>query len=214
MSRPPLSGLYGITPQSLLDSDRALLAAVTAALEGGMRWLQYRAKHPDRPTRLRQAEALSRLCRDHGAGFIVNDDPELALQVDADGVHLGREDGSIERARDRLGDAFLLGASCYNEPERALAASAAGADYIAFGRFFPSRTKPQAVQADPALLAWARRETGLPVCAIGGITLDNVGLLLDQGADLLAVVDGLFSADNIRERARAFSYLFGHQPGG
>ena len=212
MSRPQLQGLYGITPSSLLDSDRKILTAVTAALQGGMRWLQYRAKGLNRDKRLRQAEALSRLCREHGAGFIINDDVELALQVIADGVHLGREDGSIERARDRLGDAFVLGVSCYNEPDRALAASAAGADYIAFGRFFPSRTKPQAVQADPALLAWAHRETGLPVCAIGGITIDNAGKLLDQGADLLAVVDGLFSADDIRERARAFSSLIAQQP--
>jgi thiamine-phosphate pyrophosphorylase len=143
--------------------------------------------------------------------FIVNDDLDLAAAVGADGVHLGRDDAHPRRARHRLGRRALIGISCYNQLERAREAQALGADYAAFGRFFPSHTKPSAVQADPELLRRARREIDLPLVAIGGITPENAGFLLDAGADMLAVVDGVFGADDVRAAARSFTELFGPQ---
>jgi len=201
-------GLYGITPQSLLADDRQLLEAVEAALDGGMQRLQYRAKALPQPDRLRQARALRRLCHDHGVRLIVNDDVDLAIAAGADGVHLGREDGAIAAARRRLGAEALIGASCYDRFELALQALEQGADHVAFGRFFPSSTKPDAVQARPELLDRASRELGCPVCAIGGITVDNGRALIAAGADFLAVIEGLFSASDIRRRARDFTRLW------
>ncbi len=201
-------GLYGITPQALLADDRRLLEAVDAALEGGMAWLQYRAKNLPNEQRLRQARALRRLCHEHDAQLIVNDDVDLAIAAGADGVHLGREDGAIAEARRRLGADALIGASCYDRLELARQALDQGADHVAFGRFFPSSTKPHAVQAPVDLLAQARRELDCPICAIGGITADNGAQLIEAGADLLAVVEGLFSAEDIGQRARQFTRLW------
>jgi thiamine-phosphate pyrophosphorylase len=201
-------GLYGITPQSLLADDRQLLEAVEAALAGGMRRLQYRAKTLSQTDRLRQARALRRLCHDHGARLIVNDDVDLAIAARADGVHLGREDDAIADARRRLGAEALIGASCYDRFELAQQALEQGADHVAFGRFFPSSTKPDAVQARPELLSRARRELDCPICAIGGITIDNGRALIAAGADCLAVIEGLFSASDIRQRALDFAGLW------
>ncbi len=203
--RSLLRGLYGITPQRLLDDDRRLTDAVSAALEGGMRLLQYRAKMRSPTDRLRQADRLKRLCDDHEALFIVNDDLDLALASGADGVHLGEHDGSVAEARTRLGDGAIIGASCYNRIDLAEAAATSGASYLAFGRFFPSRSKPQAVQAEPSLLQTARERFDLPLCAIGGITPDTTGVLMAAGADLIAVIEGLFGAPDIGAAAERFS---------
>ena len=200
-----LKGLYAVTPD--LADTAELLRRVEQALLGGIRLVQYRNKAADAALRRKQAAALLRLSHEHGARLIVNDDLSLALALDADGVHLGGDDGDLAAARAALGPGKLLGVSCYDAMERARAAKRIGADYIAFGSFFASPTKPRAVRAPLALLAEARRETGLPVAAIGGITLQNAPQLIAAGADLLAVITDLFEAPDIRARAAAFTHL-------
>lgn len=202
-----LKGLYAITAAELPGEDR-LLTAVGAALRGGARLVQYRDKSRDDARRLREARALRALCREYGALFLVNDDVALAAACGADGVHLGRDDLPPAQARALLGPDAVIGVSCYNEFARAEAAQDAGADYIAFGSFFPSATKPAAVPARPELLTRAGRELRLPVCAIGGITPENGAALVRAGADMLAVIRGLFGADNIEARARRYAALF------
>ena len=201
-----LSGLYALTPD--LADTAELLRRARAALLGGARLLQYRNKGADGAQRREQAGALLGLCREFGAPLIVNDDLGLALEIGADGAHLGREDGDLAAARAALGPGRLLGVSCYDAMERAREAKRNGADYVAFGSFFASPTKPAAVRAPLALPAQARAELGLPVCAIGGITLQNAPQLLAAGVDLLAVITDLFEAPDIRARAAAFASLF------
>ena len=191
-TRADLRGVYAITldrldTQRLIDDCEPILAA-------GCRLLQYRNKTADAALRGRQAEVLRELTQRHGAKLIVNDDIELALACDADGVHLGVDDGDIESARSRLGPGKILGASCYRDLGRARMAAAGGADYLAFGSFFASPTKPRARRADLGLLAEAKRRYGLPVCAIGGIDADNAAALVAAGADMLAVITALFEA--------------------
>ncbi|MDJ0834198.1 MAG: thiamine phosphate synthase [Gammaproteobacteria bacterium] len=206
--RSRLRGLYGITDHQLLGDRANLTTAVSQALQGGMRLLQYRAKQLPPSQRLTQAEALRQLCSEHDALFLINDDVELALAVSADGVHLGRDDTSIAQARAQLGSQAIIGRSCYNRLELAQQAQAEGADYVAFGRFFPSQTKPNAVQAEPALLQQARAELTLPICAIGGITPANASILVEQGADMIAVIQGLFAHSDVLARAQKLSRLF------
>ena len=201
-----LRGLYAVTPDIADTAD--LLRRADLALLGGARLVQYRNKRADVTLRRDQAAALLAACRRHGARLIVNDDLPLALAVGADGAHLGREDGDLAAARAALGPGKLLGVSCYDEMERAREAGRAGADYVAFGSFFASPTKPAAVRAPLTLLAEARKELGLPVCAIGGITLQNAEQLIAAGADLLAVITDLFEAPDIRARAAAYTSLF------
>lgn len=202
-----IAGLYAITDPQLLPGTR-LLEGAAAALAGGAQLLQYRNKQADAATRLREAEALNRLCRDAGALFLVNDDIALARACGAHGVHLGQRDGAVADARERLGAAAVVGQTCHASLELALAAQAAGASYVAFGRFFASRTKPQASPADIALLPGARHALRIPVVAIGGVTVENAPSLIEAGADALAVIHDLFSAEDIRARARAFAALF------
>jgi thiamine-phosphate pyrophosphorylase len=198
-----LRGLYAITPEHL---DRAVLLEKTeCALRGGVALLQYRSKAP-RARRAEEARALATLTRRYGVPLIINDDVELALEVGADGVHLGRGDGSLVEARSRL-EGKLLGASCYDQLELAERAVAAGADYVAFGSVYPSPTKPGAVRAPLALFTRAR-ELKVPLCAIGGITLKNAGELVRAGADLAAVVSDLFDAADIAGHARAYAKVF------
>src|SRR5437016_9567949 len=154
------------------------------ALEGGAALLQYRRGKRD----VLEAKEVVRLARRHGVPVIVNDDVELALEVSADGAHLGREDGDLRAARARLAGR-ILGASCYDRLELARAAVAKGADYVAFGSVFASPTKPGAVRAPLALF---KDDLGVPKCAIGGITLANAPLAIAAGADLLAVISDLF----------------------
>lgn len=206
-------GLYAITDSKLLAED-TLVPAVEAALRGGAVLIQYREKNLPRQERLRQATALNESCRTYGVPLIINDDPELALACGAAGVHLGQEDISVAEARCLLGPEAIVGATCHGQLDLAEQAAKQGADYLAFGRFHPSGTKPGAPAAVPEVLAQASR-FGLPRTAIGGITLDNGSSLVQAGADLLAVVGGLFSGDmaDIEERARAFTRLFAeHHP--
>jgi thiamine-phosphate pyrophosphorylase len=200
-------GLYVITDSTLLSSER-LVPAVAEAIAGGAVMVQYRDKSGDEGKRLWEAQDLVHLCRPLGIPLIINDDIELALKVEADGVHLGKEDSNLVEARSLLGDDAIIGVSCYNLLANAFEAVDAGADYIAFGRFFPSGTKSQAVQAEPELLLQARAEFDLPIVAIGGITAENGAQLVKAGADLLAVVHGVFGQDDIRAAAERISRLF------
>jgi len=203
-----LRGLYALTPDTM--DTAALVTAVTAALDGGAAAVQYRGKHDDAALRAEQARALARVLAARGGVYVVNDDPALAREVGADGVHLGEHDASIDSAREMLGPDRLIGVSCYDDLARARDAVAQGADYIAFGSFFPSPTKPGARRADPALLSRAQ-SLGVPVVAIGGITSANAEALISAGADALAVISDLFAhdePDEIRAAADAFARLF------
>lgn len=206
-------GLYAITDGSLLPKDR-LVPAVAAAIRGGAVLVQYREKQLPAPRRLEQAQALSALCHNEGVPLIINDDARLAEQCGAQGVHLGQSDGSVAEARAMLGDQAIIGVTCHGRLDLAEQARHLGADYLAFGRFHASGTKPGAPSASPAILGEAAR-LGLPRTAIGGITLDNGEALIRAGADLLAVVGGLFagSPEDIEARARTFTRLFAeHHP--
>ena len=201
-----IRGLYGVTPDEA--DTQLLLARVRDALAGGMRLLQYRNKVADTALRYAQASALCALCHEYGAALIVNDHVDLALEVDADGVHLGSEDGPLSTARAKIGPHKLLGASCYRSLENGAAAIAAGADHIAFGSFFQSSVKPSAVRSPFRLLTEARHAYKVPVVAIGGITPDNAPLLIDAGAQSVAVITALFGAADITAAARSFNTLF------
>ncbi len=203
-------GLYAITFETA-DTEK-LLAQVEAALTGGIAAVQYRDKSGDVARRHEQASELVALCRRYKVPLIVNDDLRLADLCDADGVHLGRDDASLREARIILGKSKFIGASCYQSLEIALAAQAAGADYVAFGSFFASPTKPAAARADVTLLHEAARMLRVPIVAIGGITLTNAPPLLDAGADSLAVLSALFDAPDIRAAARDLNRLFETEP--
>lgn len=207
---PPLAGLYAITSADICADDARLLVAVTAALRGGARWVQYRDKLARPEQRLRRAAALVTCCHAHGAGLIVNDDLQLALKVDADGVHLGAGDGDIAAARAQLGANRVLGVTCGDDLARARHAVSLGASYVAFGRLYPSNTKPDAPPARLETLREAARSLAVPVCAIGGITPARLPAVAATGARLIAVVDGLFGADDIEQAARA--YMRGLEP--
>ena len=199
-------GLYAITPQTA-DTER-LLTQVEAALAGGAAAVQYRDKSGDVARRHEQASELVALCRRFGVPLIVNDDLRLADLCDADGVHLGRDDGSLREARIILGRDRFIGASCYQSLDLAQAAQAAGADYVAFGSFFTSPTKPAAPRASLDLLRTAGPVIHVPLVAIGGITLANAPQLLDAGADSLAVLSAVFDAPDVHAAAHALNQLF------
>jgi thiamine-phosphate pyrophosphorylase len=201
-----VSGLYAVTPE-LTDSSE-LVGKVNAALRGGARVIQYRSKSTEDSLRRSQAGEIARLCRTWDALFIINDSVELAREVDADGVHLGRNDGDVSVARAVLGPGKLVGVSCYNEMVRARAAVSQGADYVAFGSFFRSATKPMASGAGTELLRFAASEIALPVVAIGGINVDNAAELIAAGADAVAVVSALFDVPDVEAQARRFARLF------
>lgn len=207
-----LSGVYAITPSFALGTE-TLLHQVEAALRGGVRTIQYRDKGRDPARRLREAQALVDLCHRFEARCIINDDIALALASQADGVHLGQHDGTLQHARQQLTASQLLGASCYNQLALAHQAEAAGADYIAFGRFYPSANKPLAVAAEAAILSSARAQLSLPIVAIGGITAANGTPLIEAGADSLAVIQAVFSSpeassETIEANARKLCQLF------
>lgn len=202
-----LKGLYAITDASLA-SDKDIVTQVELALRGGARAIQYRDKHQDHRQKAEEAAALLRLCRTAGVPLIINDDVELAAAIQADGVHLGRDDPNPGEARRRLGPGAIIGISCYNRLDLAFRAQAADADYVAFGRFFPSSIKPQAVQAKLDLLTSARAALKLPIVAIGGITPENGGPLIAAGADMLAVIHGIFGQADIPRACQDFNKLF------
>lgn len=200
-----IKGLYAITPD---EPDTAeLLRKVRLVLLGGARVLQYRNKAAAAAMRLEQAHALRELTHEFSVPLVINDDAVLAQQAAADGVHLGGADGSVAAARAVLGKGRIIGVSCYNRLALAHEAVRQGADYVAFGSFFASTVKPEAVAATPDLLRQARRELAVPLVAIGGITPQNGALLLDAGADALAVISAVFSAPDIQQAARQFLAL-------
>ena len=202
---PVIRGLYAITPD--YSDTEELLRKARLALEGGTSVLQYRNKTASQALRLEQAEGLRELTREFQIPLIVNDDVLLAERVAADGVHLGAADASLATARTALGEGKIIGVSCYNRLSLAREAAAAGADYVAFGAFFPSTVKPGAVTADVELLRRGR-ELKLPLVTIGGITVANGAMLIQAGADALAVITALFDAVDIRAAAQEFSKLF------
>jgi thiamine-phosphate pyrophosphorylase len=194
-----LRGLYAITPE---DIGRVAPAIASGALCA----LQYRSKSASAVRRREEARALALICRRHGVPFIINDDLELALEVGADGVHLGIEDGDLVAARARL-PGRILGASCYDRLQLAQRAVAAGADYVAFGSVFASPTKPGAARAPLALFG---HDLGVPKVAIGGITVENAPQLAAAGADAVAVISDLFDAPDVAARAREYAKVFAH----
>ncbi|MEI6354780.1 MAG: thiamine phosphate synthase [Methylococcus sp.] len=201
----PRRGLYAITRDPKMHR-ASLVEEVALAIRGGAAVIQYRAKRPEDP--YQEAAALLALCQRAGIPLIINDDIALAQSLGADGVHLGSMDQSFAVARAQLGPHALIGISCYDDIDRAIAASEKGADYVAFGRFFPSRTKPLAPTASLLTLEQAQSIIEVPVVAIGGITLENAETVLQRGADLLAVVEGVFGHGDPEQNARSFRDLF------
>lgn len=202
-----LRGLYAITDPTLTPP-QTLLYQVQLALRGGARIIQYRDKSSPEPLRLHMAQQLRELTRNMGALLIINDDVALCLECDADGVHLGQEDTPVREARQQLGRNKIIGATCHGSEELAKQAMDQGANYLAFGRFFPSRTKPDAKPADLESLRDFIRQCPLPTVAIGGITLNNAGPLLEAGFSMLAVVNDLFDRDDIEQHSQQYKALF------
>ena len=201
-------GLYLLTPD---ENDTARLLARTRPVIGFARLLQYRNKQADAALARQQMDALLPLCREHGVPLLANDDWRLAQASGAQGAHLGEDDGGLGAARMALGPSAIIGASCYDSLDHAAAATAAGASYLAFGACFPSPTKPNARRATPALLREAKH-FGLPVVAIGGITPDNAGIVVDAGADLVAVISGVFDSPHPAAAAQAYLRAFDADP--
>lgn len=188
-------------------SGQLLLEKVEAALQGGTQWIQYRDKSGEETKRLAEAIQLLELCKHYGSRFIINDDVELAKKIHAHGVHLGQDDTPVEEARAYLGENFIIGATCHNSMALATSAHRQGANYLAFGRFFPSQTKSDARQADLTILATAVTEFDLPIVAIGGINIENARIMFDHGAHATAVCRALFDCDDVKLRAQQFLNL-------
>ncbi|QXP86602.1 thiamine phosphate synthase [Methylococcus capsulatus] len=205
----PSKGLYAITPDRLQGD--ALLAAAESAILGGAAVVQYRPKSGPASDRLSDGIRLQELCRTAGIPLIVNDSPRLAAEIGADGVHLGKNDGSVAAARHVLGDRAIVGISCYDSLERALRAEAEGANYVAFGALFPSATKPCASRARLETLREAGTRLQIPIVAIGGIDTTNGGQVIGAGADLVAAVEAVFGAADVARAARELCSLF-HAP--
>ncbi|MGJ0491914.1 thiamine phosphate synthase [Methylobacter sp.] len=204
----PQTGLYAITQTDHKTIDM-IIEEVAAAIRGGAAVVQYRDKNPIDAALL--ARELVKLCHRRDVPLIINDDVELAVQTGADGVHLGKEDGHIAEARKRLGADAIIGVSCYNSVERAVEAEREGATYVAFGRFFPSSSKPLAAPAQIETLRQAKRALRIPIVAIGGILPDNGAPLLEAGAGVLAVIGGIFDHQP-EQSARAYLPLFKDDP--
>ena len=202
----PINGLYAITPET--NDTARLLRDVEAALRGGASMLQYRAKKIAPNLKANQAQPLQVLCKKYRVPLIINDDADLAESMSATGVHLGSQDMPIGEAHQSLLSGMLVGISCYDQLSLAIEAEKNGADYVAFGSFFPSTTKPNAARSSLDLLREAKRIISCPIVAIGGITLDNAPVLIDAGADAVAVISALFDADDIQATAKKFSQLF------
>jgi len=205
--RQILRGVYAITDSKLLPDDTQLQIAAESAMRGGLKLLQYRDKTADASKALRQARLLSDLCLSYNCQLIINDDPELAKASDAAGVHLGQSDQSLSHARELLGKAAIIGSTCHNSLELAAIAAKSGADYLAFGRFFPSTTKPNAPMACLDTLKLASR-FNLPLVAIGGITLESLPSLAKAGASMVAAVAGIFAQPCPETAVRTFRHAF------
>ncbi|NPA72653.1 MAG: thiamine phosphate synthase [Gammaproteobacteria bacterium] len=204
---PPIKGLYTITDPNLTSPEN-MGHAVESALKGGAKLVQYRDKNSPFDVQVALAKQIKTLCTHYRAQFIVNDDLALAQAVQADGIHIGKNDCDLAAARKALGESAIIGVTCYNDLSRALAMQAAGANYVAFGRFFPSKTKPNAPQAELETLREAKACLHIPVVAIGGIHFDNASTLLETGVDSLAVIQGVFAQPDIEMAARKLSQLF------
>ena len=206
-----IKGLYAITPD-IADTD-LLLQKVEAALQGGINMLQYRNKLANHKLQTQQARALLPLCRQYNVPLIINDSVKLCLTLGADGVHLGTDDGNLAEVRARIGKDKLLGASCYNRFDLALAAQQAGASYVAFGACFASSTKPNAPVAGLELFTRAKTELNIPTVAIGGINLQNAPSVTQAGADAIAVINAIFNANftlsDVKTATQQFAQLFG-----
>ena len=205
MDRIRVSGLYAITPD-IEDIDQ-LCEMVYHVLVGGISWLQYRNKKANSRLRLMQALEIHLLCRQFQVPLIINDHIDLVMEIDAEGLHVGGEDVSVVTARHYLGQNKIIGVSCYNQLSRAIEAEKTGADYVAFGAFYPSMTKIDTYQAPIHLLDAAKRTLNIPIVAIGGINLDNAKALIARGCDAVAVSQALFGAQDIKSAARHFSKL-------
>ena len=203
----PLRGLYVITDSHLIPTLR-FVETVEKAIQGGARVIQYRDKSDNKKQRFQQAQALQYLCQQYQVPLIINDDIDLAQQINADGIHLGQDDAKLTAVRARLGNNVIIGISCYNQLSLAQDAVATGATYVAFGRFFQSHTKPNAVSAHLDLLRQARQLFHCPIVAIGGITPHNGKQLITAGADCLAVIQGVFGQANITTAAQRYAQLF------
>ncbi len=199
--------IYAITDENLLPGDR-LGCGVLQALEGGVNVVQLRNKSASTEQLIRNAHQLLGLCESHGAKLIINDRVDVAAEVGAHGVHLGQEDGDVAQARRILGTNAIIGVTCHNDLDLATRAQNQGASYVAFGRFFPSSTKPLAKPATTNLIAAAKALLQVPVVVIGGINLDNMAPLVHNGADHLAICHNLFASDNIQSQAQALIQRF------
>ncbi len=207
MTKPLVQGLYAITHVTNTNEEQ-LFENVSAALRGGARFIQYRDKINEANARQRIGHRLLMLCREYEASLIINDDIGLCQKLNADGIHLGKNDMTLKIAREQLGEEKIIGVSCYNQLQLAVNAQQNGADYVAFGSFYSSSTKPKAVNAPIELLNKAKTHLTLPTVAIGGITVDNGKALVDAGADALALINGLFAADDIEMTATTLANYF------
>ncbi|OQW68769.1 MAG: thiamine-phosphate diphosphorylase [Proteobacteria bacterium ST_bin12] len=201
-----IKGTYAVTPD-IADTD-LLIKKVEAALAGGVNVLQYRNKQANHKLQTQQARALLPLCRQYNVPLIINDSVKLCLTLDADGVHLGADDGNLAEVRARIGNNKILGASCYNRFDLALSAQNQGADYVAFGACFASKTKPNAPVADLSLFSQARAQLAISTVAIGGINLQNAPQVIEAGADAIAIIQAIFAADDVKLASQQFSHLF------
>ena len=203
-----ISGLYGIINTQAADTPALCLARAEAALKGGCKTLQLRSKIWPAQETLLLAQQLQKLCAKYQCCFLINDDPQLALACNANGVHIGQQDSKLAHCREALGPQAIIGVSCHNSLSLAQSAIEGSADYIAFGRFFNSKTKPEAPPAELSILTQAKEQFNCPVVAIGGINLDNAPHVISAGADSIAVIDALFNAPNIELAAQLFSRNF------
>jgi thiamine-phosphate pyrophosphorylase len=208
MKELQLQGLYAITDSTLMPTTDSMLYQVEQALRGGANIIQYRDKSANHSRRLTQAKALADLCNQFQRPLLINDDIELAKASGAQGVHLGQSDGNVSLARDYLGLTAIIGNTCHSSLELAISAHKQTADYVAFGAFFRSSTKPDATPAPISLLGEARSTLPIPVVAIGGINMDNAAQVITAGANMIAVIHSLFSNDDICAQAGQFDCLF------
>lgn len=206
MRSQEISGLYAITPD--LENTNDLLNKVQQALEGRVQLIQYRNKLANEILRRKQAKLLLQLCREYGIPLIINDHLDLAIEIDADGLHAGQDDISVTQARNQFGQDKIIGASCYNNLDLAVQAEKEGADYVAFGAFFSSLTKPNTISVTMDLVDQAKKRISLPIVAIGGIKLANARTVIQGGCAAVAVCNDLFHTENIKATATQYSQLF------
>lgn len=203
-----LKGLYAITDNTLSPTTPLLMQHAKAALAGGAAILQYRNKSDKRAVLLEQAKALRALCNQYNKPLIINDDIKLAKAVSAHGVHLGQQDQTLQEARQVLGDNAIIGITCHDQLPLAIQAYQNGANYVAFGRFFNSKTKPGDIFCSTDLLTTAKQRINCPIVAIGGLTVENAPMIINHGADMIAVIHHLFGAKDINQQAQQLAQLF------